>query len=94
MAQCLTRGTVASFVRALCVSSTYIINKSIGRFFAFQIFLYSLYALQIFMATAKQTAMILVARPPKNYQPIKLHYKNFRQLPRKKIKKNRRQLPS
>ena len=37
MAQCLTRGTASSFVRALCVSFSYVINKNIGRFLAFQI---------------------------------------------------------
>ena len=36
MARCLTRGTVASFVRALCVSFTYIINKSMGCFLHFK----------------------------------------------------------
>ena len=35
-AQCLTRDTVALFMRALCVSFSYIINKSIGRFLHFK----------------------------------------------------------
>ena len=36
MAQCLTRGTVASFVRAYYLSFSYIMNKSIGRFSHFK----------------------------------------------------------
>ena len=38
MDRCLTRDTVASFVRAYYLSFSYIMNKSIGRF-AFQILL-------------------------------------------------------
>lgn len=36
MAWCLTRGTVASFVRAYYLSFSYIMNKSIGRFSHFK----------------------------------------------------------
>ena len=37
MARCLTRGTVASFVKAYYLSFSYIMNKDLGRFLALQI---------------------------------------------------------